>query len=107
MKTKRNQCIVGSAVWDHPREVVLKNDLNALQKEVSIGYACQGLIEAITPSMLPAWKTPKYTAPQAHTPAGLISLLIDQFCVDDFSRSATDAVHLLHPFQLNSSFQFL
>lgn len=32
---------------EHPREVVLKNDLDALQKAVSIGCDYQGLIEVV------------------------------------------------------------
>ena len=35
------------APGEHPREVVLKNDLDALQKAVSIGCDYQGLIEAV------------------------------------------------------------
>lgn len=33
---------------EHPREVVLKNDLDALQKAVSIGCDYQGLIEVVS-----------------------------------------------------------
>ena len=33
---------------EHPREVVLKNDLDALQKAVSIGCDNQGLIEVVS-----------------------------------------------------------
>ena len=36
------------APGEHPREVVLKNDLDALQKAVSIGCDYQGLIEVIS-----------------------------------------------------------
>ena len=35
------------APGEHPREVVLKNDLDALQKAVSIGCDYQGLIEVV------------------------------------------------------------
>lgn len=35
------------APGEHPRETVLKNDLDALQKAVSIGCDYQGLIEVI------------------------------------------------------------
>lgn len=35
------------APGDHPREVVLENNLDALQKAVSIGCEYQGLIEVI------------------------------------------------------------
>ena len=36
------------APGEHPKEVVLKNDLDALQKAVSIGCEYQGLIEVIS-----------------------------------------------------------
>ena len=36
------------APGEHPREVVLKNNLDALQKAVSIGCDYQGLIEVIS-----------------------------------------------------------
>ena len=36
------------APGEHPREIVLKNDLDALQKAVSIGADYQGLIEFVT-----------------------------------------------------------
>ena len=32
---------------EHPREVTINNDLDSLQKAVSIGAKCQGLIEII------------------------------------------------------------
>ena len=35
------------APGEHPREVVLKNDLDALQKAVSIGCDYRGLIEVV------------------------------------------------------------
>ena len=35
------------APGEHPREIVLKNDLDALQKAVSIGCDYQGLIEMV------------------------------------------------------------
>ena len=35
------------APGEHPREVVLKNDLDSLQKAVSIGCDYQGLIEVV------------------------------------------------------------
>lgn len=36
------------APGEHPREVVLKNDLDSLQKAVSIGSNYQGLIEVVS-----------------------------------------------------------
>ena len=36
------------APGEHPREIVLKNDLDALQKAVSIGCDYQGLIEVVS-----------------------------------------------------------
>ena len=36
------------APGEHPREVMLKNDLDALQKAVSIGCDYQGLIEVVS-----------------------------------------------------------
>ena len=44
MKQKEITVLMG-APGEHPREVGLKNDLDALQKAVSIGCDYQGLIE--------------------------------------------------------------
>ena len=47
MKKKEIRALM-VAPGEHPKEVVLKNDLDALQKAVSIGCDYQGLIEVIS-----------------------------------------------------------
>ena len=46
MKQKEIKALM-VAPGEHPREIVLKNDLDALQKAVSIGCDYQGLIEVV------------------------------------------------------------
>ena len=46
MKRKEIKALM-VAPGEHPKEVVLKNNLDALQKAVSIGCDCQGLIEIV------------------------------------------------------------
>lgn len=46
MKQKEIKVLI-VAPGEHPREVVLKNDLDSLQKAVSIGCDYQGLIEVV------------------------------------------------------------
>ena len=47
MKQKEIKALM-VAPGEHPREVMLKNDLDALQKAVSVGCDYQGLIEVIS-----------------------------------------------------------
>lgn len=47
MKQKEIKALM-VAPGEHPREAVLKNDLDALQKAVSIGCDNQGLIEVVS-----------------------------------------------------------
>ena len=47
MKARKIEVLKG-APGEHPKEVVLKSDLDALQKAVSIGCDYQGLIEVVS-----------------------------------------------------------